>query len=182
MVIKMELTLSYVLSQVFIILNYILLGITYQLKNRKYILVLNILSLTCAGISYIFLNAHTGLAMVIASIIRNLIFMYDEKVHGKSTKITPNDICILIFIYSLCIILAIFTYNGLLSLLSVFATMLYTYSVWQKSTKAYKWLGIPVCIIWLSYNIYIKSLFGIILEIVLMISAIIGLIRENTKK
>lgn len=178
----MEITLTYIISQVFIIFNYIFLGITYQLKNRKYILIFNILSLTSVGIGYLLLNAKTGLAMAIVSIIRNIIFMYDEKIHGKSLKINKNDICILLFIYALCIILAILTYSGPLSLLSVAATMLFTYSVWQKNTKTYKWLGIPVCIIWLSYNIYIKSLFGIILELVLMISAVIGIIRENLEK
>ena len=62
--------------------------------------------------------------------------------------------------------------------MSVFATMLYTYSVWQKKTSIYKILGIPVGIIWISYNIYIVSIFGIILEVVLLISAIIGIVRE----
>ena len=77
------------------------------------------------------------------------------------------------------IVFAIFTYTDFLSLMSVFATMLYTYSVWQKSTKVYKRLGAPISLIWIIYNIYIKSLFGIILEIILMSAAIIGLIREE---
>ena len=63
--------------------------------------------------------------------------------------------------------------------MSVAATMLYTYSVWQKNTKVYKWLGVPVSLCWITYNIYISSLFGIILETVLMTSAIIGYLRER---
>ena len=172
----MELTLTYILSQVFIILNYILLVISYQSKNRKHILMINIASLTSACISYIFLNAKTGIAMAIVSIIRNIIFIFNNE---ENNKITKKDIRILLFIYSLCIILAILTYETPLSLMSVFATMLYTYSVWQKSTKVYKWLGAPISLIWIIYNIYIKSLFGIILEIILMSAAIIGLIREE---
>ena len=172
----MELTLTYILSQVFIIINYILLVISYQSKNRRCILILNIFSLTSSCISYIFLNAKTGIAMAIVSIIRNIIFILNNE---ENDKITKKDIGILLFIYSLCIILAIFTYETSLSLMSVFATMLYTYSVWQKSTKVYKYLGAPICLIWIIYNIYIKSLFGFILEFILMISSIIGLIKEN---
>ena len=74
----MELTLTYILSQVFIILNYILLVISYQSKNRKHILMINIASLTSACISYIFLNAKTGIAMAIVSIIRNIIFIFNN--------------------------------------------------------------------------------------------------------
>jgi hypothetical protein len=40
--------------------------------------------------------------------------------------------------------------------------------IWQKKTSVYKVLGIPVGIIWVIYNIYIASIFGIILEIALL--------------
>ena len=177
----MDLTLTYILSQVFIIFNYIFLIITYQLKERKKILLFNMASLTCAGISYIFLSAYSGLAMAFVAILRNIIFLLDEKKNGMNNKITKKDVLILMILYVISIVFAIFTYDGFFSLMSVFATMLYTYSVWQKSTKVYKWLGSPVSIIWIIYNIYIKSIFGIILESVLMIAAIIGLIREYKK-
>ena len=91
----MELTLSYVLSQVFIILNYIFLIITYQLKDRKQILLLNIASLSSAGLSYIFLSAYTGLAMVFVSILRNIILIINEKKNGISKTVTVNEILIL---------------------------------------------------------------------------------------
>lgn len=171
-------SISYILSQIFIILNYVFLVITYQLKDHKKILLFNIASLTSAGLSYIFLSAYTGLAMVIISIIRNIIFIiYKNRTNQKS--ITPKDLYILIGIYIVIIILATLTYDGLWSLMSVLATIIYTYSVWQKNTKIYKWLGIPVSLCWITYNIYIASLFGIILEGILMTSAIIGLIRET---
>ena len=178
----MELTVAYILSQVFIIINYIFLMATYQLKNRKKILIFNFGAIIATGMSYIFLSAWSGLAMVIVAIIRNIIFMIDEKKNGKSDKITKKDIIILVILYIISLISAIFTYDGFLSLMSVFATMLYTYSVWQKKTSIYKVLGIPVGIIWILYNIYIFSIFGIILESLLLISAIIGISREYKKE
>ena len=178
----MELTLTYVLSQVFIIINYVLLMATYQVKNRKTVLIFNCVSMIAEGLSYIFLSAWSGLAMVFVGIIRNLIFMIDEKKNGKSDRITKKDIIILIVLYIIAIISAIYTYEGFWSLMSVFATMLFTYSVWQKKTKIYKILGIPVGLVWIIYNIYIVSLFGIILESLLLISAVIGIVRENKEK
>lgn len=177
----MELTLSYVLSQIFIIINYVLLGLSYYCKNRKTVLTISFMAVIANGLSYVFLNAYSGLAMCILALIRNIIFLIDEKKNGKSDKITKKDIIILIILYTIAIISAIFTYEGVLSLLSVVGTMLYTYSVWQKKTIVYKFMGIPVGISWIIYNIYIMSIFGIILETVLLFCSISGYILELRK-
>lgn len=172
---------TYILSQAFIIMNYIFLVMTYQSKSRKSILIYNFAALSATGISYLFLSAYSGLAMVVVAIVRNIIFIMDEKKNGTSSKNGKKDYIILAILYIISIISAIVTYNGILSMMSVAATMLYTYSVWQKNIKIYKALGIPIGILWLIYNIYIFSIFGIILEVVLGISSIIGYIRENKK-
>lgn len=174
-------TIQYILSQIFIIMNYVFLIMTYQSKSRKGILIYNIVALISAGLSYICLSAYSGLAMTIVSIIRNIIFVIDEKKNGVKDKNQAKDYIILAILYIISIILAIFTYNGILSMMSVVATMLYTYSVWQKNTKVYKALGIPIGVLWIVYNVYIFSIFGIILEVVLAISSIIGYIREKQK-
>ncbi len=168
----------YILSQVFVIINYVLLICTYQVKSRKTILILNIVSLLSSAVAYFLLSAYSALAMTFISLLRNTIYLINEKKNG----VNKNNIYMLIIIYLLCIILAYFTYDGFLSLMSVFATMIYTYAVWQKSTKVYKWLGIPVGITWFTYNVYIKSLFGMIFEFVLMIAVIIGIVRANREE
>ena len=177
----MELTVTYVLSQVFTILMYALLGLTYYAKDRKKVLILSFISVIANGIAYVFLSAWSGLAMCILALIRNIIFLVDEKKNGKRDKINKFDIIILIILCFISIISAILTYEGFLSLLSIFATMLYTVSVWQKKTNIYKLLGIPVGILWILYNIYIMSIFGIILESILLICSSTGYILEIKK-
>ncbi len=177
----MELTTTYIISQVFTIIMYILLAITYYLKNRKTVLIVSFLSLIANAIAYILLDAYTGLAMCGVALVRNLIFIIDEKKNGKRDEINKKDIIVLIILYAISIVSAIFTYDGFLSLLSVFATMLYTYSVWQKKTNIYKLLGIPIGILWVWYNIYIKSIFGIVLEGILLICSTIGYLLETRK-
>lgn len=172
---------TYILSQVFTIIMYALLVLTYYAKDRKEVLILNFLSLIANGIAYIFLNAWTGLAMCAVALIRNIIFLIDEKKNGNRETINKTDIIILLALYVISIISAIYTYDGFLSLFSVFATMLYTFSVWQKKTNMYKLLGFPIGILWIIYNIYIKSIFGIILEMLLLICSIIGYILEIKK-
>ena len=178
----MNLGVTYIMSQVFTIIMYIFSGFSYYAKNRKRVLILNFMSLISVSIAYILLQAWTGLAMNIVAIIRNIIFLIDEKKNGIRDKNTKTDIAILIILYTIIIISTIFTYNGLLSLASVIATCIYTFSVWQKNVKLYKFLGIFVETFWIIYNIYIKSIFGIILEAVVLICAITGYIKEIRKK
>lgn len=177
----MELTLTYIMSQVFTIIMYLLLGVSYYAKDRKKILILSFLSLIANAIAYILLEAYTGLAMCIVAFIRNIVFMIDENRNGKRDKISKKDIIYLIIFNVLIIVSTIFTYEGLLSLLSVIATMLYTYSVWQKKTNVYKFLGIPIGILWVLYNIYVKSIFGVILESILLVCSTTGYIIEKKK-
>ena len=99
----------------------------------------------------------------------------------KQTLFNKKDIIILVVLYAISLISAVFTYAGPLSLLSVAATMLNTYSVWQKDIKIYKLLGSPTSMLWILYNIYIMSLFGIILESVLLICSVTGYILEKRK-
>ena len=142
------------MSQVATVTMYILLALTYYVKDRKKVLIINFLGSASIGIAYILLNAWTGLAMNIVAMVRNLIFILDEKKNGKTDKVNKKDIAILSVLYLISIISAVFTYNGFFSLFSVFATMIYTYSVWQKKIAVYKICGIPTCISWIIYNIY----------------------------
>lgn len=168
----------YIMSQIFVIISYILLIATYQLNNRKKILIFNFASTIAIAISYTFLSAYTGLSMTLVALIRNIIFLIDK----KSKNITSKDVGILIILYAISIYFAIITYDGFFSLMSVCATMIYTYSVWQKNTNAYKFLGIFVGLSAIIYNIYISSLFGVFFESLLTISAMIGFFKESSFK
>lgn len=178
----MNWSLIYILSQVFTVIMYGLLAVTYYAKDRKKILILSFASLIANGIAYLLLNAWSGLAMCIVALIRNIIFLLDEKKNGKRDKINKTDVIVLIILYAISIVSAIFTYEGFLSLLSVIATMLYTLSVWQKNPKVYKLLGIPIGILWIAYNIYVMSIFGIVLETILLICSTTGYFLEIKKR
>ena len=178
----MDWSITYILSQIFTIIMYALLALTYYAKDRKTVLSLSFLSIITNSLEYVFLNAYSGMAMCILALIRNIIFLIDEKKNGKREKNNAKDICILVVLYIIAVIFAIFTYEGFFSLLSVFATVIYTYSVWQKKTKIYKLCGIPIGVLWILYNAYVKSIFGIILEAVLLICSITGYIIEVKEK
>lgn len=178
----MELTVTYILSQIFTIMMYIFLATTYYVQDRKKVLVLHFIATIASAIAYILLGAWTGVAMCAVVVIRNIIFIVDENKNGKEMILIKKDIVILIILYVISIVFAVFTYDGPLSLLSVLATLINTYAVWQKKINIYKLLGIPTGILWVFYNIYIMSIFGIILESILLICSTTGYILDMKSK
>ena len=182
----MELTATYILSQIFFLVNYIVLMITYQVKKRNVIVLLNLCGCLSMMMAYILLEAYAGLAMVFVSIARNIIFMIDEKINGRNDVTTKKDYIIMAGLLIACALCAIPTYESIWSLAAIVATMAYTISATQKNIKVYRWMGIISGLSWVVYNVYIKSIIGIIFEIVLLVAVIVGLVRyykdEKTKE
>ncbi len=172
----------YILSQVFTVVMYGLLVWTYFLKDKRRIVVVNALATIFNAVAYVLLGAWTGLAMCVVAMLRNLYILWDEKKLGKREDLGKRDYVFLAMVYMGIILATLLTYEGFLSLFSVFATSIYTYSIWQKSTKIYKICGIPVGILWIAYNLYVGSIFGVILEGVLLVAAILGYVAETGKE
>ena len=172
----MEWTLNYILSQVFSILCFVCFGITFFSKDQKKIRFLGILMNVFQGISYVFLGATSGWAMLLIAIVRNIVFFkLDKQEYNKSYKLLLVGLLIVISITG------ILTYENIFSLLPVFAIVLYSIGVWQKKPKVYKLLAIPNCVLWVIYNLSVASLVASIDEAVMLILAIIGFIGEVKK-
>ena len=87
----------------------------------------------------------------------------------------------LAFILALMAIFAFVTYDGLLSLAAVIASVIYTYAVWNEKSKYYKIYAIASSLAWIVYNVFIYSILGIILESIMVVCAVIGLIKNKNK-
>ena len=163
----MELSLAYIISQILVIIYYLIYSWTFHLKDSNKILVFGIIATIISSISYLLLNAYTGMAMCFVAIIRNLLFRKDKK---NTLSLT--------FIFIITIIASIFTFDSYFCLFNIVATLIYTYALWQKNTKIYKLLGIVVNGLMIIYDIYINSIFGVILISIAFISSIIGFLKE----
>ena len=97
----MSLTVPYVLSQILVIIYYLIYSYTFHLKDSNKILIFGIIATIISSISYILLNAYTGMAMCFIAIIRNLLFKKD-----KQSKFY------LILILILTVVVSIFTFNS----------------------------------------------------------------------
>ena len=169
-------TIAYILSQILTIIMYTLLAFSYLEKDRKKLVLISTSATIINAVVYTLLNAWTGLAMCFVAFFRNLYSISSEKKYPKSTKITRRDVIVLIVTFLAIIAVSIPTYDGFWSLMSVFGTMAYTYSIWQKKPIVYKFFGIPVGFLWIAYNYYVGSFFGVVLEVALLAASIYGYI------
>ncbi len=174
----MELDFTYILSQILTVVEYGLLGLSYLAKNRKAVVILDIASMATGIVVFLLLGADLGMAMSVVVLLANFYYLWDEHKHGKQKRYFTRDFVVLAVVLLLILVLAILTYDGPLSLLSVFATTLYEISIWQKSTKMYKFLGIPVAGCWMAYNGVVGSIFGVICEFVMFSTSIYGYVIE----
>ena len=117
--------------------------------------------------------------MCAISIFRDIIFLIDEKINGKGDKITKKDVAILAFVYGICAMAIACTFEAPLTLLYATASMLYTFSIWQKNNKLYRFLGIPATLIVIVDSIIIKSVFGVILQCIVLITSIVGFVSHK---
>lgn len=173
-----EITTIYLISQLITVLYYGLFAWSYLLKSQKSIIIVGLLGVILNAAAYILLGAWTGVMMCVIAIIRNLIRYHAEVTDSKFG--TSNFFFILILLAIVGVTIPF--YDGWLSLMSVFATAIYSYSIWQKNPTVYKICGLPVGILWIIYNLYIGSVFGWILETGLLVFAIVGLILTRRQK
>lgn len=175
----MQITTQYIISQIITIISYTCLAATYCIKKRKTILVLSFSANFLNACAYFLLNAYTSSLMCGVSILRDIVFIIDAKINGKSDKITKKDIFILMGVYLVSLTAIVVTFKGFGSLMYTVAAMLYTYSIWQKNNKIYRYMGIPCGILVLLDCIYIKSIFGLILQTIVLACTIIGAYRSR---
>ena len=171
--------MEYWISQLFVLIAYILCGLTFFVKKKGYILIISTGVCVSFSVAYLFASAWTGIAMNIVSLIRNLIFFLVAKYASKNKMLNILQLMFILFLTGIC---AVFTYDGILSLTAVFAAAVYTYAVWCGNRKYYKIYAIISSLAWIVYNIFVNFIFGIILESIMVVCAVVGLIKQKNKE
>jgi len=176
---------TYIASQIFVIVAYVLLASTYFVKNRAVMLVINVSSCVTMGVGFGLLRAWIGMGLIGVAICRDITSFILNKYrirHGiPSNRITRLDCALLALWVAAITTITAFTFDGWLSLSAYFAMFIFTVAIWQKNVLVYKSLGVPVGALWILYNVVVKSLFGVILESVLLVAVIVGLVMYLVK-
>jgi hypothetical protein len=149
---------------------------SFQAKSRSNILYLHIFSMILYAIHFSLLAAWTAVAMVSLNAIKSYTFSFRE-----NKKWIKGNFLLYLFLI-LFWILGILTWEGYHSLFVILALNFVTLSHWSKSTKKLKLIFMLSIPLWIAYDIYVGSYAGIIFEVVLLFSIVIGLWRFDKIK
>ena len=144
----------------------------YQLKSGKKILFSKLVSDFFWGLHYVCLNAFSGAAIAGIGFVRDGIFLHKDKKWAQSKAW-------LWFFLVLSVVSAALTWKSIFSALPAFASVLLIYSLWRNKPMLICVLAFPISAAMLAYNIYCVSYFGIANEILTLISAFIGVIKNK---
>jgi hypothetical protein len=167
--------ITFIIGQLLGIIAVITGFASYQMKTQRGIIALQMATALIFTLHYVFLGAPTAIALNLLGAVSCIFYYFRDKRGGKSV-IEP------IVFAALIIASGILTWEGWYSALItaglVFNTISLTFSDPQK-TRAVVFVKSPLCLI---YNAIVLSGGGVIYECAVLISAIIGIIKNKRVK
>lgn len=164
-----------ILTQVIGIAAMLFSVFSFQMNKHKHIMIMQICATTLFGIQYFMLGAFTGMALDAVATARGFVFYHRDK------KWASGKWWIVLFAV-LFIVMGAFTWQGPTSLLMILAMVLNTFSfscTKPKLVRSTILISSPMVLI---YNILTGSIGGIINEVFVEISSVVGMLRYDINK
>jgi len=158
------------------ILALVFFSISLQKKNRSSILKFHIVSTLLYAVHFFLLGAFTAVAMVLLNGLKSYVFLFKTKYAWVDHKI------VLYIFFALFIAAGFIFWEGYHSLLLIIALCLVTLSHWQKDTKKLRGIFFLTPPLWIVYDVIVGSYAGIVSELVLMFSNLLGYLKFETNK
>ena len=153
----------------FLALLFVLLS--FQKNNRYFILLFLIIAQILFTIHFGLLGAWTGAAMNGVAALRTYIFNQRESKHWSN-----NHVWLYLFIL-LFWISGIISWKGYFSLLPILAMTVDSFAVWNKKTSNIRLFMLIPRPLWFVYNFTVGSYAGMITEVFVLFSIVVGVIR-----
>ena len=161
-------------AQIIGILGMLSLFVMYQQSGRKKYLCFKLLSDVLWAIHYFLLSAIGGAIPNLVGMVRELVFINDNKKWANKKVWAPIFIVINA---SLAIMLA----DSLIQFIPICASALVTVSLTMKNTAHIRLMTIPVCTAFLIYDLIVGSYSGALNESLSLISMISKSVSEHIK-
>ena len=174
-----------IIAQVISIIGMLMGVLSYQQKGKARILTFQLIGAALFVIHFFMIDALSGAILNFVAIVRALIFIYEDKVHGDHPAWTIGLTATYILSY-----ISVFTVFGkdptiknlILEILPVIAMTVTTIAFRYKEDKILRRVTFISSPLWLIYNGINLSSGGIIGESLNLASAIIGTLRLDRKK
>ena len=156
-----------------------LLGFFYALflmignfkKTSGQILIFQMISFFFKAVHYLLLGGLSGFYSSVISMMRNLIFF----------KVKKNLYLMVIFLI-LYFVMGIFTYKDIGSIIPSLASIFYTIVINTSDPGLLRKGMVVNCLLWFFYNIYIVSIAGIFIQIIMICSTIMAILKLDKNK
>ena len=166
---------NFILSQIFGGIALVFAFFALQFKNKNVLLFAQTISCFAYSLSYLFVGSSFGFCISIIGTIRFLLFYFLGKKEEK-----PN-LWALLIINILFVSSFFFIYENLYSIILLCGTLFYTYGCWQKNDIVLRLSAINISIVYLIYNAMYQNYIGVIMEVLLIISACLYIIKVANK-
>ena len=158
-------------------IGYLLLSLSYLRKEKKQILLMQIISYIFLVIHYYLLDGTNGVLCNLLS-LGALITIYLTEKKNPKYKILPVFLFIL-----LILIINIINFQNIFSIFPMIGSIIVIISFLLEEENIIRIIGIIAAICWLIYAIVYKSYSSMIFEIIILINAYTSLIKSiKTKK
>ena len=159
-----------IIGQIFSIIGMAMTVLSFQMKTKKQILVMQTAGSAFFLGSYVLLGSWAAACLNIVFLIRNAVFYFKDKKwasHGAW----------LYFILALVIVAGALGFKTYWDIIPIVGAIFGTVAAYMKRENMFRLLKLGDSPCWLIYNISIPSIGGIICEIINIASILIGLIR-----
>lgn len=148
--------------------------LSMQPKYRKNILLLQLFGSVLFTIHFGLIGAATGMALNAIASMRAVIL---SRYHIKTGKKWPIFVIGILFIAA-----TVVSWQGYISLLPLAAMLIATVAFWQRDEQSIRKLILIAAPMWLVYNAMNASFAGVLTEVLVITSTLIGLWRFRRAK
>lgn len=154
----------------------IIIIVSYQFDDRKKLVFLQFFSGIFFSVHFIMLGAYTGGVINIIGVIRAAIYYYKGKYPWSSVVLWP-------VLFSLSsFIIAIFTWQSLLSILPALAFTCTSIALWTQKTRLTRIFCLCSSALFIVYNFASASYSGVLTEAIAICSLVIAVVRFDILK
>ena len=148
--------------------------ISFQMKKHSRILLFRTVNEALFILQYFLLGALSGAALNAVGCVRNVIFAR-QVAKGKKTVVSTVIFCLIFTAFGIA------TFDGVKSILLIFAKVLSTVAYGNKNTTVVRLVSFVTHGAYLAYNLAVFSLAGAVGDTVLLVSLTIGIFRLDLR-
>ena len=168
-----------IIGQIIGIFGVIALFSAYQMKDRKTLLLFQMLGIALIATQYFMINALSGAVLNVVCLVRTLFFYLFE---GKiKNKVFEKYIFPLLFAFLVCVF-AVVSWEGWYTWLMLVCLAVNSFCTGACSPQNFRKSLLFTCTLAFIYNVIVISIGGMINEVVSIISAIVGIIRYKKQQ